>query len=228
MRVFCVSFFLLISVLKLNAQPDRSPNVTLSDSMDSIKENLFNGIEHLGYSPAIEGNAYFKSGEWQIGSIMYKNALYPNVFLKYDLLKNQAVVRHFNGFTGIELYSPRVQSFTIEHHNFIYLSDSNKVNAGFYEILKAGKVSLLARRFKKLQENINSGRLEQRFIQKDLYYVKKGGEYYPIKNDKTLLNILKEKKAEMKSYMKAGAVRYKDDPESVLIKIVEYYNQLQD
>src|SRR5438309_4756511 len=61
-------------------------------ALQSNKE-IYNGPEHTPYLPYIEGTAYFKSKEWQMGAVQYYGMTYRNEELLYDLVKDRLVVR---------------------------------------------------------------------------------------------------------------------------------------
>src|SRR6266404_950000 len=81
---------------------------------------IYNGINHEGYPSSIEGHAYFQSPDWQKGSVVYDRILYENIVMKYDLLKDQLIVRSKDrGGMFIGLFSPRVEEFSFSTFKFI-------------------------------------------------------------------------------------------------------------
>ncbi|MGZ5255914.1 MAG: hypothetical protein ACXWCT_16010, partial [Flavitalea sp.] len=115
-------------------QPAIDLAIGTSSSIKDAGEAIYNGREHLGYLPSIKGIAYYTSAEWQPGSIVYRNVSYKNVFLKYDLVKDEVIIRHVNGFTGVTLFTPRVESVIILNKHFVNLpGDGKLLSAGLYE-----------------------------------------------------------------------------------------------
>lgn len=187
---------------------------------------IYNGREHIGYHYAIEGIPYYQSIDWQKGRLVYQGVPYKDVFLKYDLVADELVVRHINGYSGVTLFTPRIQSFTLGNKHFVYFSGENKptLKRGIYEELVKGKVSLYVKRSKLLTEKVVSTVIERKFVDNHTLYLMKNGNYYPVKKERDVLDLLNDKK-NVRAWMKASGIKYKSDPEGALIRIVEYYNQ---
>jgi len=189
---------------------------------------LFNGREHVNYHPSIEGNPYYFTTDWQKGNLVYRDILYKDVFLKYDLAADEVVVRHINGFTGVVLFTPRIRTFTLGDKLFVTLAgdDRSVIKTGLYEQLVKGNLSLYARRSRLLEEKIVSAVLEQKFVNNDSYYLLKEGKYYPVKKESALLELTGERRGEIKAWMKASGIKFKKNREAAMVSIVEHYNQL--
>lgn len=189
---------------------------------------LYNGKEHIGYVPTIEGTAYFGGKEWQTGSLTLQGVLYRDALLKYDLVADEVIVLHTNGFTGVTLFMPRVQSFTLNNKSFVRLPDhpASGFKAAIYEELQKGKLTLYAKRSKLLQQTMLTNAIEKKFVDNHSYFILKEGSYYPVKNEKALTDLLGDKKEEVTAWMKASGINYKANPEDAMIKIVGFYNQL--
>jgi len=191
--------------------------------------SIYNGIQHTGYLPDIKGSAYYKSEAWQKGSVFYDGILYKDVLLKYDMVKDELIVQHPGSFLGIVLFSPRVHHFSFLNSVFIYKDKSAApIPEGFYEQLVHGEISLLVRRKEIIEEKIIFTELNREFLRQDQYYAQKGGNYYAIKNEKALLNLLGEKKQEIQKFLKKNKIKFKRNPEFTLLKIAEQFNQAKD
>ncbi len=56
------------------------------------------------------------------------------------------------------------------------------------------------------------------------YYLKKGGTYYSVNNKRSLLNALKDKKTDIRKFIRKNGIRMKDDPDKALAKIIAWYD----
>jgi hypothetical protein len=188
--------------------------------------DIYNGKEHLGYLHSIAGTAYWHTNEWQPGSIVYRGVLYPAVYLKFDLVQNEVIIRHPNGYTGITLFTPRIQGFTISGEKFVLFTKDNELMlpAGIYQEITAGKISLYVRRLKQIEEIIATTGIERRFVENDTYYAVKDGRGYLIRKEKNLLDLAKEQRAAIKTHLKQMGLSFRSAPEAVLNEIVTYYN----
>jgi len=191
------------------------------------QSRLYNGIEHLGYAFKIKGHAYFQQKELQTGSVVYDELEFVNVQMLYDLLKDQVVIQHFNGFTKIGLVQDKVTAFTLNGHHFIRLDSlvGVPIITGYYDELYSGRLKVLAKRGKYIEETIKD-ELEREFIQKDLFFIQKEGTYYAIKNYKGLLAILQDRSKEVKQYLRKNKIKYRKGPEYAIVKATAYYDSL--
>jgi hypothetical protein len=193
------------------------------------QSRLYEGLEHIGYSLRIKGHAYFLQKELQTGSVVYDELEFANVPMLYDLLKDQVVIQHFNGFTKLSLISEKVRSFTLNNHHFIRLqADSashSPIITGFYDELYTGRLNLLVKRGKFIEETIKD-EVEREFIKYDLFFIEKEGTYYAIKNYKGLLTVLKDRSKEVKQYLRKNRIKYRKDRENAIVKATVYYDSL--
>ncbi|OQP66864.1 hypothetical protein A3860_00400 [Niastella vici] len=191
------------------------------------QSRLYNGIEHLGYAFKIKGHAYFLQRELQTGSVVYDGLEFVNVPMLYDLLKDQVVVQHFNGFTKIGLVHEKVTAFTLNGHHFIRLDSllGPPIITGYYDEVYTGRLKVLVKRGKYIEETIKD-ELEREFIQKDLFFIQKEGTYYAIKNYKGLLALLKDRSKEVRQYLRKNRIKYRKGPENAIVKATAYYDSL--
>jgi hypothetical protein len=188
---------------------------------------LFYGRQYAGYPFATIGIPFYGSDEWQKGDIVYRDVAYSGVLLKYDLVKDEVLVQHPNGFTPVVLYTPRIQAFTLGDKRFIYLTETQTApyKAGLYELLLSGPISLYAKRSMLLNESIVSNVLEREFVRDYSFFVQKEDRFLPIRNEKAMLKLVGDKKKESKAVLKAAGIKYRKAPEEALRRIVNFYNQ---
>jgi hypothetical protein len=192
------------------------------------QSRLYNGIEHLGYSVRIKGHAYFLQKELQTGTVVYDELEFANVPMLYDLLKGQVVVLHFNGFTKIGLVPEKVSAFTLFDHHFIRLDSlsNSSIITGYYdEVYKGRQLNVLVKRGKVIEETVKD-EVEREFKPWDLFFIQKEGTYYPIKNYKGLLAVLKDRSKEVRQYLRKNRIKYRKGAENAIVKATVYYESL--
>lgn len=201
-----------------------NPQNSFMDSVD-VNDPLFNGMQHSGYLPSIEGIAYYKTSDWQNGSIIYRDIFYPHVQLKYNLVEDQVIVRHPNGYTMVALFTPRIQSFTFQDYRFVYLDDSSlHIPRGIYHVVIKGPISLYIKHSKFIEEKVGQTQIERKFLEKDLYYAVKDGTFYPINKQQNLLELVKEQRGEIRSYLRSKKIKFKRNQAAAIPEIIQYYN----
>jgi hypothetical protein len=189
---------------------------------------LYNGIEHVRYLPTIEGIPYYLADEWKPGTIEYNGVVYRDVPMKYDMVKDQVIVKHPNGYSAFSLFSPRVAYFVVGGDRFVYIpegSDKTLPPPGFYQELRTGALSVLAKRSKWIDEQVLSGKLEQKFLPRNKYYVLKDGKYTSPRNEADLLALLGERKKDAKQALQRAGIKFRKAPELAILTVADYYNK---
>ena len=209
---------------------------TVSNYYKSVgaSSRLYNGHEQLPYDPNIKGNALFPYDEqsWEPGEVTYDGIHYKNVPMMYDIYKDALVVLLYNKFSMYILLKNKVHDFSFASHQFINLdadsiaNDKSGITSGYYDQLYNGKIEVLAKRVKTIQNTSNSVATEAFFTTKNEYYLRKGNTYYRIGSKSAILNVLKDKKNALQQYLKNNNIRYKDNPDDAMAKIGAYYDHL--
>lgn len=191
---------------------------------------LYNGTQYYPYPFKLNsGIRNFLSEKLEPSTIIYDGMTYKNVPSMYDLVDGSLVIQHFDKFYLIQLHSERVESFAILGHTFIWLNtDSIKstLAVGFYDLLYDGKLQLLAKRSKTLEEKALSSGLERNINEFNKYYIKKEGIYYAIDGKSDLLKLLKTQDRLIAKFIKSQNLKFnKNHIEASILSTVRYYNQ---
>lgn len=193
------------------------------------QSRLYNGIEHQGYPFKIKGHAYFIQKELSGGTLVYDDLEFANVPIGYDLLKDQVIVQHINGFSKVGLVAEKVKEFTLLNHHFVRLvadtASRSPITTGFYDEVYKGRLNVLVKRSKWIEETVKE-ELEREFISLNLYFIQKEGVYYPVKNYKGLLALLKDRSKEVKQFLRKNRIKYRKGAENAIVKAVTYYDSL--
>ena len=205
-----------------------------TDSMVKVyfshqKQNLpiYNGKLYRGYNVKIEDHAFYLVPEWHTGNILYEGIWYNDMALRYDIYSDQVIIRHPNSIPII-LYRDRVSEFQYEGLQFVHLKPATKKDpvAGFYQVAKTGKVTLMIKRIKIIEENMDNRVVLRKFITAYKYYLVNNGEYIQVRTKSSVLNALKDKRHQISQDLKKRNIRFKSDPEKAILHIVDFYNQL--
>jgi len=190
---------------------------------------LYNGSEYIEYAFTIqEGHPFFESPVWAPGDIQFEGMTFHDVPMLYDIIKDLVIIQDFHKQNKINLAADKIQEFTLSGHTFVHVvhDASNEVRTGFYDRLYNGKIELLAKREKKILEKMANLQISNVVIGENIYYVRKNGVYYLVKNKRTFLDVLKNKKKEVQQYLKKNKIRFKDNFEKAMTVAVTYYDQL--
>ena len=188
---------------------------------------LYNGSEYIEYAYTLqEGHPFFQVVNFINGNVNVDGMIFHDVPMLYDIVKDQLIIQDFQKVYKINLPADRVQQFFLLGHLFVRLNASDQVKTGFYDQLYKGKIALFAKREKKILEKYSNIQISKVVISQDVYYIKKDGVYYTIKNKSSLFSALKSKKKEVQQYLKANDIKFKREPERAMIMAVKYYDQL--
>jgi len=196
------------------------------------QSHLYNGPEYEFYDPTIKGNAYvFDNKSFTPGFVKYGAAVYSDVPMLYDLNKDVVVVLLYNHFTKFSLLSERVPEFWLLNHHFIRLNTDSTgkaaLAAGFYDQLYQGrKIGIIVKRAKSIQTSTGNNTVESYFSETKDYYVKKEGNYFSFSGKGGLLDIFKDKKKELRKYIRTNDIDFRENFERAVVNVATYYDQL--
>jgi hypothetical protein len=125
------------------------------------------------------------------------------------------------------LLNEGLSSFDLYGHHFInFVPDeqNKKMDAGFYDELYNNKLQLLVKRSKSGQfESLTGKRV---YYSQNSYYIKKGATYHSVNTKGQVLNLLGDKKKELKKYIKDRGIDYSDNKEQAMVMILAYYDSI--
>ncbi len=191
------------------------------------QSRLYNGPSYVGYGFASKTNANFNdTTAFGIGAVKYDGMAYTNVPLKFDMYSDILISRVSRGELAYCLVAEKVTSFDLFRHHFIMLgadSVGKDMDPGYYDALYDKKIRLVARRTKFLQQ---ISAIEQTFVKKNVYYLKKGNTWYNVNSQSKFLDALKDKQKELKQYLKDNKINFSDNPEEAMTMLAAYYDHL--
>jgi hypothetical protein len=193
--------------------------------------SFYRGNQYAVYDFQLKkGHPYFDEKRMYNGQVWYDGILYEKVSLALDLVQGTLITNDPYDFYKIVLFTGLVDSFTLEEHFFIHLKDSLNPSAprnGFYEQLYRGRVLLLKREHKVIEQDLSSVQEGvQHYISHTVsYYLKNGTVYYPVNNERELLYALKDRNKEVKKFIRSQKLSVKKDKENSLIKALAWYDK---
>lgn len=196
------------------------------------QSGVYRGTEYTGYPFRLRGgHQFFESEAISFGSVFYDGILYENIPLRYDIIKDQLVVRYVDQVSGISLHKEKIDFFSVHNHYFIHFKEDNlnsaSIPAGFYDRVYNGSVELFVSRSKGTLKEVS---VEGNFItvlkQKNNFFLKKGGVYYPVESSGSVLKVLGSKQKEIQDFLKKSNIKFRKDPENSIVLMVKYYDLL--
>ena len=247
MRKLLIIFFLLtvIPLSKVLAQSDSgyqissTTNEALANAVNlyetAIGRNsrIFTGSYYYDKNYwGIGGDPFFVNNYWNVGTIIYEGQQYDSISIRYDIYRDLLLIKYIdkNGHVApIQLHKSKVEEFMIMGHHFIYTEEDtlSGIKTGFLDLLYNGdKAKVFAKRRKEVSRTQIANDIVRGYFVNDKFYIKKDQNYYEVKGKKSLLEVLADKKNEIKAFLKENRALFKKDHERQLVESVEYYNSM--
>lgn len=237
MLLLCVLFAVLPFCLAAqgnSSQFSEYKEVWFDSITGKINSGIINGRRNWDYYYNSIGHQYFKEASWLKGDITYRGEHYSNIFMKYDVNKDIILVRHRSKKPReilLELHADEISQFNILGHHFQRLKFPDEVQhnlkPGFYDIMFTGdQLSLISKRYKTKEDNLEGGIVRQEFESKDKFYLEFNHQYYKVKRAKHFFKLFKPNKKEIKNFLKENHIRRRETAERALIMITSFCNEL--
>jgi len=221
--------FLLLTVL-LSIIPEKVFACdTLNQQNNPDKLTLLNGRIWRNPYTRVTGDQFFLENIFFSGSVIFNGKRFDNLDLKYDI-HNDELILSIESYPVIMLNKEMVDSFSLVLGSRIFRfinagNDTPDVLKGYVNVLYDGPSALYVKYSKMIQPLGDDG-INDQFYQRHQAYLRKGAEIIPVEGKRNLLNLLEDKKSEIRDYTKKNRIRIlKQDPYTY-IRVIEYYDNL--
>lgn len=186
--------------------------------------SLYNGPEYVDYVRSnTNGHRFFGTKDEQLATISYGGITYANVLLRYDLVRGQLVLKPYQDDFQIQLVDELIERFSMGGHTFIRRAADAPGRAAFYDVLVDGPVQVLAAHYKKYTERTTVTTIVGEITATTTYYLRKDGQYHPIKKAKDVVRLFPEHRAALRSYLEKTNIT---EPEQAFVALVRYQAEL--
>ena len=192
---------------------------------------LYNGPEYADYSRRYNariGHQFFLTPDKQPGSVTYNGHYFPAVELAYDVVRDQVVLPVTGSPLTLRLVDEHVRAFSIGSHHFVrVVADSSTgpaVRTGYYEVLVDSSAQVVAKRSKRLHEQMSQRLTDVEFVSTDRYFVRKAGVYYPVSSKATAVRAFADHSREVQQFIREQALAFgRGQLETSLVRLARYY-----
>lgn len=202
----------------------------LLDPVFGVDQRLVSGSYYYGPGRgSISGNPFFIDENWKRGSVTLGNHTYDTLDLKYDIERNQVVLKFANthqALLQISLRTENINRFVMNDRLFIPFPDNNEEGMiQFCEVLVTGEISYYLLKNKVLM--LSRGGLTDYIYQEYAkQYLEINDRLIPFKTQRTLYNLYPEHKQQMKRYIHSQGLQPGKRKINDRKALVEYCNQL--
>jgi len=190
------------------------------------QSRLYNGTEHRDYLSRDEETPYFGLDDWQYGYIIYDDERYDSVAMFYDLSTDQVITEHKLSGAKIELIAKKISAFELNGHSFERLQKDSAgvIGEGFYQRLYGGPTRVYVRRNRTLTSRASGNELVYSFEERNRIYLRKDNLYYPVKSKRSVLQVLDDKRPELKAVLKREKLKFRLDRELAIVRMAATYD----
>ena len=196
-----------------------------------VGSHLLNGIQYKEYNPHHDdvGHPYFVSDDWVEGTVHYDGDVYEGVAILYDLVREKVVIEHPYAGIKLELISEKIKCVDLPGHRFVRIDadtvKNSPIRTGFYDLLYDGRTKFYAKRQKTKKEEIVGMEIKVTFSKNDHLYICKRGQYVPVKSKSSVLDVLEDRKAEVRKYIRKNKIRFRKGREQAISRVVSFYDE---
>jgi hypothetical protein len=198
------------------------------DSVDM--QVLYNGRAWRNLYYRIKGDQFLFSPAFLPGTVTIDGEVFRDLNLSYDIFNDELILNTDIGYL-IQLNKEMIDSFSLVYnfreYRFLRLDrDSLNSVSGYVKVLYDGNVSLFVKYRKEILILAVDNRYDL-FNESSKIYLKKEGVLYRINSKKDFLNLLKDHKPQVNSYIKTNKIHLsKSNPES-MAQVLEFYDKIQ-
>lgn len=200
-----------------------------SNRVFGLDQILYNGKRYLYLPPpASKGHPYFSSKTYTAGTVTLQDHCYCNVFLNYDLLNQQLLLKYRDEkgtLTIIEVSKAWLNKFTLGENTFEYLDLEN--NPRFFQVLGEGRIKVLYHWRKTLDVELAIGSyyltysapIRETFLLID-------GKIEPFRSKQGFLKLLDPQQRDaIKKFMRKNKIRLNKASDQEIKTLIQFINK---
>ena len=222
---------LLAQQTTTNSSGELTKLFNLAESSYPINDEYINGFIYPVPKVRILGNPYFNTKEWVEGSLFINGRTYSGIFMKYDLIIDELIIKvktELNIERLLAINKSQVDSFKIGSSLFVNsgILFENENRNTYYEKIYKGKLSVYRQFQKTFIEMYNSSSPEGKFsAQKSNIYILQNNEFTNINSAKSFFACFdKPEQEKIRRYLKSKNITYKKMTDSQMIDLMNFCN----
>ncbi|HPE77692.1 MAG TPA: hypothetical protein PLC80_16485 [Draconibacterium sp.] len=222
---------LLAQQTSTNSSGELTELFNLAESSYPINDEYINGFIYPVPKVRILGDPYFNTKEWVEGSLFINGRTYSGIFMKYDLIIDELIIKvktELNIERLLAINKSQVDSFKIGSSLFVNsgILFENENRNTYYEKIYKGKLSVYRQFQKTFIEMYNSSSPEGKFsAQKSNIYILQNNEFTNINSAKSFFACFdKPEQEKIRRYLKSKNITYKKMTDSQMIDLMNFCN----
>ena len=178
---------------------------------------IYRGSIYTDYHRGVSGHPFWLSDDWENGKLLYDGQWYPNVYLRYDIMQDIVLLQGYDerGYlVSLQINQLKTQAFEITNLTFVHEQSgavAEKLGKGFYELHYDGRVRVLVKRKKSLQQKVSHNRIDMEFQERTRLYIEKEENVYPIKGRGRIIALLDDDGRKLRNHLRALGLKSGSD-----------------
>lgn len=200
------------------------------ESRGSENLAIYSGVHFPMAAQTILDHQHYKQFVWLKSDIVMGDQQYHGIDVIYNTYRDLLIIRNPKISNSLNQKilpdQTNIVSFTIEKEKFIRLDADHAPppGEGFYHVTFEGDtLQLLVKRYK--YQNINGRMIE--YKERATIFIKHQGGFTKFTGLKSVTNLFPEHKSAIKKYTKTNLGGWSKKNESVLIRLIQYCDQLK-
>ncbi len=220
-----ISYLSGLEVYGSRTFPEELP---LPDSIE--KQILYNGRAWRNLYTKIKGDPFLFSTDFLSGTVTIGKKTFEQLKLKYDIFNDELLIISDRGLI-LQLNHEMIDFFSLswleKEYRFRRIEpDSLNTLSGFVNVLYDGTTPLYVKYKKEILLLAVENKYDM-FNQVQRVYISKDGKYNLISSRRDFLNQLKDRKQQVKSYIRSNNLRIKKKDPLSFKPVLEYYDKLR-
>ena len=209
-----------------NAPPDNLVQRYLSETKEFAI--LYTGKTMVPYDRPFANHPYFESNVYTKGTICYNRVVYPDVYMRLDLYRDELSVVFAEKPYHVVPEKEKFDYAILNGSTFVLSVSENDPNTKFLMLLQNGKYPVVRKYKLTIYEDLKSGtRFAVRTFKAQIQYaVYVNGVPYTVKSKKSVLKLFADRKKELNEFAKQHKLDFRQQPEQSIIALVNYYEML--
>ena len=195
-------------------------------------QELVTGIFYVNRYLKALGNPFFGDNNFTKGTIVFRNKIYQNVNLKYDMYEHKLLVNYQMGYKQVNFLLPNkfISHFGFDNKFFEYF-DFKDIDSGFYQVISdKNELKCLYYWYKKRSVSNHIRAYSSFEFSESLRksYLLSTGKIMSFTGNKSFVRFFNEKDRPLiKSYIRQKHIKVKSCDDTEMFKLITYCSSVE-
>ena len=210
--------------------------VSATDAYQSnipLHQETISGGYYVDPPQTIQGDPYFSSKNFEIGSLTVNGIRYDKIPLLYNIYSDEIITFHPDHKQRVLIKTEKINAFSLlekSESNFIKINENPNYSHhgnGFYELIASGNVDLLNKHYKTRKEKRELSKYTSEFVEKNDFWLRKGDDMRLVKKKSDVFDFLGLEKRDVRTMAREQNLIFKSNKRAYLMMVVSYFNALK-